>query len=78
MKHTILVAALAVVGLAGCSKEESKPAPAPAAVTAPAPASPPTPAPAPTTDVAKDSTKTSTEAPKVEAPKADPGRDAKK
>jgi hypothetical protein len=78
MKRTVLlVATLATVGLAGCSKEAPKPAPAPAILITPAPAPAPTAVPGPT-DAAKDATKTSTEAPKVEAPKTEAAKDAKK
>ena len=69
----MLIVALATVGLAGCSKEEPKPAPA--APISSAPATAPASAPA---DATKDAAKTSTEMPKAEAPKTEAGKDAKK
>ena len=76
MKRTILIAAL-VAGFAGCGKEESKPASAPAVPNTPPPAMASTSAPTPA-DAAKDAAKTSTEAPKVEAAKAESDKDKKK
>ncbi len=76
MKRTILITAL-VAGFAGCGKEESKPAPTPAVPITPAAAPTPTSA-LPSADAAKDAAKTSTEAPKVEAAKAESDKDKKK
>jgi hypothetical protein len=69
MKRAMMIVALVAFGLAGCGKEQPKPAAAPAAPITPAPA---------TTDAAKDTAKTSAEAPKVEAAKTEASKDAKK
>jgi PBP1b-binding outer membrane lipoprotein LpoB len=73
MKRTTLIVALAALGLAGCNKEQPKPATAPAAPITSAPVTTPGPA-----DAAKDTAKTSAEAPKLEAAKTEAGKDAKK
>jgi hypothetical protein len=73
MKRAMLVFALVALGLAGCSKEQPKPTAAPAAPITSAPATTPGAA-----DAAKDTAKASSEAPKVEAAKAEAGKDAKK
>jgi len=83
MKRLAFLATLLAVGLAGCGKEEPRPAAAPATSTAPspataaAPAPSTTPAPAPS-DVTKEAAKAPSELPKVEAPKADSNKDSKK
>lgn len=73
MKRATLVVALIALGLAGCGKEQPKPAATPATPITPAPAATPGAA-----DAAKDTAKTSTEAPKVEAAKTEASKDAKK
>jgi uncharacterized lipoprotein YbaY len=72
MKRTVLIVALAALGLTGCSKEEPKPA-SPAVPITSAPATTPAAA-----DAAKDAAKTSSEIPKAEAAKAEASKDAKK
>jgi hypothetical protein len=73
MKRAMLIVALVALGLAGCGKEQPKPAVAPAAPITSAPATAPGAA-----DAAKDTAKTSAEAPKAEAAKTEASKDAKK
>lgn len=72
MKRAMLVVAVLALGLAGCNKEQPKPATPAAPIT-----SAPTPAPA-AAPAAADAAKAPAEAPKAEAGKAEASKDAKK
>jgi ParB family chromosome partitioning protein len=73
MKRAMLIVAVAALGLAGCNKEQPKPAAAPAAPITSAPTPAPAAAPA-----AADAAKAPAEAPKAEAAKTETSKDAKK